>query len=100
MVSVKIVHDEDLDCLVDASETSDINWRVKIDGGQTPLFIDADDEGLYSEYLDSNQYEISVVPPNQLWEFCGDPIPFEMIGILGAENLICFKKNSKSSSIS
>ena len=68
-----VFHDRNFDCTQTVSdEISFENWLIRIDNlssGET-LINDTDENGNYKILVDTGTYDVTVIPPNTLWEAC------------------------------
>ena len=71
LVNGNIFHDSNDDCTFNASEAALDNWIVLAQGNET-FFALTDEFGNYAISLDTGNYELHVVAPNELWQTCTD----------------------------
>lgn len=72
-VKGNVATDEDLDCLVSSPDIPLGGWVIKATGSNTYHGV-TDANGFYLIGLDTGAYALEVIPPNDLWSPCENPI--------------------------
>jgi uncharacterized repeat protein (TIGR01451 family) len=73
VLSGRVHHDPEFDCLPDSSESGLEGWLVKADGIDDFTAL-TDENGEFFIALDTGNYTITVTPPGPYWGACNSPV--------------------------
>jgi uncharacterized repeat protein (TIGR01451 family) len=79
-LSGKLAIDDNLSCLIDFSESTLANWKVRLSSANYHLYSTTDSSGHY-ELLDvpNDDYLLSAIIPSNLWESCAGDVPISVL---------------------
>ncbi|MEM9917401.1 MAG: T9SS type A sorting domain-containing protein [Bacteroidota bacterium] len=62
--------DANADCLADSIEERLSGWLVEFANGTNTYVFNTDEDGIYRAFLDTGDYTINLITPNDLWTPC------------------------------
>ncbi len=71
----RVFNDVNLNCLFDPGEQPFVGWQVAAVRQNTTdtIFINTNNAGGFSRYVNTGTHEVFVLPPNNLWASCAGP---------------------------
>ena len=69
-LSGNVFHDANTTCLLEASDLPLNDWIVQASGSQGTFWTTTDSSGSYLMQLDTGQYAIEIIRPNDNWQSC------------------------------
>ena len=73
-----VTRDENLDCTYQSGEIPLKNWLVELTSGNKKYYRTTDENGYYSYGLPAGDYTLKLLPKNDLWNVCGDPVTISL----------------------
>lgn len=77
-ISGKVTFDQNTDCLAESSDPTLGQWLVALSSDSKTYYRVTDENGAYSFGLPEGIYTIRLLPKNELWNVCNDPIEISM----------------------
>ena len=76
------VADANNNCAVDAGEAPLVNWMAKAEGSFGIFYGKSNANGLFTITAPPGTYEVSLLPPNDYWAACSNPISGVSVDLL------------------
>ncbi|MEO1515893.1 MAG: T9SS type A sorting domain-containing protein [Bacteroidota bacterium] len=70
--------DDNDNCLLEMGEDSLTNWRVEFANANRTYVLNTKANGTYGAFIDSGDYVVNVLPPNQLWQTCDSDVALNL----------------------
>ncbi len=77
-ISGKVTFDLNTDCIAESSDPTLGQWLVALSSDSKTYYRVTDENGTYSFGLPEGAYTIRLLPKNELWNVCNDPIEINM----------------------
>ncbi len=77
-ISGKVTFDLNTDCIAESSDPTLGQWLVALSSDSKTYYRVTDENGAYSFGLPEGTYTIRLLPKNELWNVCNDPIEINM----------------------
>ena len=77
-ISGKVTFDLNKDCIAESSDPTLGQWLVALSSDSKTYYRVTDENGTYSFGLPEGAYTIRLLPKNELWKVCNDPIEINM----------------------